>query len=67
VASRDPATILLWLFAAFAAAEAAAGPTLLIGGLATGRALYTGGGIVLLAIAVRTTCRRRACGSGVPS
>jgi hypothetical protein len=59
VAVRDPTTIVLWLLAAFAAVEAAAGLTLLIGGLVTGSALYTGGGIVLLAMAARTTYRRR--------
>ena len=56
---RDPTTIVRWLLAVFAAVEAA-GLTLLIGGLATGSALYTGGGMVLLAIAARTTYRRRA-------
>lgn len=60
VALRDPTTIVLWLLAAFAAVEAAAGLTLLIGGLAMGSALYVGGGMVLLAIAARTTYRRRA-------
>jgi hypothetical protein len=60
VALRDPTTIVLWLLAAFAAVEAAAGLTLLIGGLATGSALYSGGGLVLLAIAARTIYRRHA-------